>query len=322
MNKLTRRGFFYGAGSMCLSASASASPHVKPLTFDENKTIVLADIHVAYPKLITPRGEQPDYPNAYFSRAANQILAMRPLPRRVVVLGDISLWFGYRKDYEIARPVIDRLKAAGIQVYLVPGNHDHRNPMSQVFPEYAENSPVKGSLTSVVDIGSSDFYLLDTLHEQTIEEGAKNPGGGMLSAEQGKWLADAAKNAKRPFIVAAHHPIEDLLYEDKPLLDYLAKTKFYSGFIHGHLHRWNVKWTVGVKVECPLTRAVSIPSAGLWGDIGFAVLETKNDYAEITNVQSDFFYPTPRQKGETRPKEWDFIVKENNAQTCLFNYRG
>lgn len=321
LDEQTRRGFLCGAGAACLSAAGCASGRLSAGGVDGSKTVIMSDTHIALPKLKTVWGDQPDYQNALFARAVDEVLAMRPLPRRVVVLGDVSLWFGYTGDYENARPQVERLKAAGVDVYLAPGNHDHREPMTRIFPECAERSPVKGRIVSVVDLGTCDLFLLDSLQADPKGEGANNPVGGQIDPEQGEWLADAAAKAVRPFLVAAHHPPADLLYKGKPLLRMLSPQKFYSGFIYGHVHCWNTRWSGRQWGDPDITRTASVPSTGWWGDIGYTVMHTQKDRAVLTNRQYDFFVPGPLEKGRERPASWDALVAENDARTCSFIYQ-
>ena len=163
LNNQTRRGFLCGAGAVCLSSAGNLALASSNAKHDESTTVVMADVHLAKRGLKTIWGEQPDYQNVIFKQTVDKILQMRPLPRRVVVLGDVALWFGYRADYETAFPLFARLKSAGIDVHLVPGNHDHREPMISVFPECAERSPVKGRIASVVNLGTCDLFLVDSL---------------------------------------------------------------------------------------------------------------------------------------------------------------
>ena len=321
LDKQTRRGFLFGAGAVCLSSTGCvAHTALSGAKHDDSLSIIMSDAHIAQPKIKTIWGEQPDYQNVICSRTIDKILEMRPLPRRVVVLGDVALWFGYRADYEVAFTLFKRLKDAGIDVHLAPGNHDHREPMISVFPECAERSPVKGRIASIVNLGTCDLFLLDSLQASDKGEGANNPVSGQLDAEQASWLADAAGKAKRPFIVASHHPVDELTYKEKPLSDFLVSKKFYSGYINGHVHRWSSVWCQKGWGGRTTTRAVSVPSVGWWGDIGFTVMRTKSDCAELTNEQSDFFIFSPLGKGEARPASWDTIIKENNGCKCTFTY--
>lgn len=322
MNGRTRREFLMGAGIACLSAAGCSSMRGLGAKFDNNKTVFLSDTHVAHPGRDTIWGPQPDYQNATFMKTVDTILAMSPLPRRVVVMGDVAVSFGYLEDYQHARPGIDKLKAAGIDVYLATGNHDHRDPMVKVFPECAERSPVKGRLVSVVDLGTADLLLLDSLHADPKGEGSHNPVAGELDPAQAEWLIETAKAAKRPFFVGAHHTIDDLKYKNRGIGAILVDAPFYSGYIHGHNHRWQMNWLYGRWGNRKLVRSVGLPSVGWWGDIGYAVMHASDDRAEITNVQSDFFYPRPLKSGETRQPEWDDIIRERNGETCIMRYKG
>lgn len=313
----TRRDFIFGVGAFGLMSCLGADKTT--LRFDDSLTVLMSDIHVACGGIQTKRGVQTTHQNALFKKTVDKVLSMRPLPRRVVVLGDISLWFGYTKDYETAKVEISRLKAAGIEVYLAAGNHDHREPMGNIFPECISRSPVKGRFVSVVDLGSADLFLLDSLKENIAGEGSRNSNEAELSDDQGSWLMGAAKSAKRPFFVAAHHPVKGLMYKEESLVSILSRMPFFAGYLHGHNHRWNIDWQ-GVKDGGRVFWSACVPSTGCWGDIGYALLRTGSDRAVLTNVQNDFFYPLPLAEGQSRPVEWNDIVASKNGSSCIFRY--
>lgn len=321
MNGRTRREFLTGAGAACLSAAGCSSMRGFGAKFDDNKTVFLSDTHVAHPGVNTIWGAQPDYQNGKFMKTVDAILAMDPLPRRVVVMGDVALWFGFLEDYRNARPGIDKLKAAGIEVHLAPGNHDHRDSMIKIFPECAERSPVKGRIVSVVDLETADLLLLDSLHANPKGEGGNNPAAGELDPEQAEWLIDTAKAAKRPFLVGAHHMMDDLKYKNSGIGGILGEEPFFSGYIHGHKHRWQMDW-FGRWGKRRIVRSLGLPSVGWWGDIGYAVMRTFSDRVEITNVQNDFYFPQPLKAGAERPPEWDDMIRERNGETCIMRYKG
>ncbi|MBO5941208.1 MAG: metallophosphoesterase [Kiritimatiellae bacterium] len=313
----TRRGFIFGAGAFGLMSCFPAEN--SKADFDDSLTVLMSDIHIACGAITTKRGVQTTHQNALFKKTVDRVLLMRPLPRRVVVLGDVSLWFGYSKDYEIAKSEISRLKAKGIEVYLATGNHDHRVPMGNMFPECISRSPVKGRFVSVVDLGTSDLFLLDSLKENPAGEGSRNANEGELCDAQGEWLLSAAKSAKRPFFVASHHPVKGLLCKGAPLVSVLGKMPLFAGYLHGHNHRWNIDWQ-GMKDGGRVFWSACIPSTGCWGDIGYALLRTENDRAVLTNVQEDFFYPLPLAEGRVRPAEWNDIAASKNGARCIFRY--
>ena len=82
-----------------------------------------------------------------------------------MVFGDVALWRGHAADYAESAPRLKRLSDAGIEVTVTTGNHDHRVPMFAAYPEQAKKTPVPGRVTSVVDLGTSDLFLLDSLNE-------------------------------------------------------------------------------------------------------------------------------------------------------------
>ena len=289
--------------------------------FDENLTVCLSDIHVAHEN---PRNRketlQPTYQNAYFERTVNRVLAMRPLPRRVVIFGDIALWYGWDRDYEVSKPGVDRLKAAGIDVTLTTGNHDHRVPMLSCYADVVRKSPVPGRIVSTVDLGDADLILLDSLDENPKGEGFKNGVAGVLDKAQQEWLMETGKAAKRPFLVGAHHPIKELKVGEEPLVAALRTLPGFAGYVHGHDHRWYQLWHHVGYSSRKVQRSVCLPSTGWWGDIGFATLRTFPDRAELTLVEDDFFFPRPLEPGEARPREWDDILAANYGAVCVFRF--
>ena len=307
-------GAVQGLGGCRLAGRADA--------FDENLTVCLSDIHVAHEN---PRNRketlQPTYQNPYFERTVNRVLAMRPLPRRVVIFGDIALWYGWDRDYEVSKPGVDRLKAAGIDVTLTTGNHDHRVPMLSCYADVVQKSPVPGRIVSTVDLGDADLLLLDSLDENPEGEGSKNGVAGVLDKAQQEWLMETGRAAKRPFLVGAHHPIKELKVGEKPLVAALCAFPGFAGYIHGHDHRWYQLWHHVGYSDRKVQRSACLPSTGWWGDIGFATLRTFPDRAELALVEDDFFFPKPLEPGETRPREWDDILAANYGAVCVFRFQ-
>jgi len=289
---------------------------------DPNLSVFLSDIHVAH---LNPRDrketEQFVYQNPYFEKTVDDILKMRPLPARAVVFGDIALWYGWDRDYEMSRPGIERLKAAGIAVTLTMGNHDHRDAFFRAWPEYAKSTPVPGRVVSVVDLGTADLFLLDSLDENPAGEGSKNAVAGVLDVAQQDWLMTAGRAAKRPFLVGSHHPVKELAVGDRPLMDALAGLPQFAGYVHGHEHRWYARWHRQGWSSPRIIRCACLPSTGWWGDIGFATLKTFPDRAVLTLEQRDFFFPKPLKEGMPRPQEWDDVLEEHRGAQCVFRFR-
>ena len=90
---MTRREFFIGAtvaSTLPVVAKAMMSGGV-----DDHLSVFLSDIHVSGENVKgTVWGDQPTYQNPLFEKVVDEILAMRPRPKRVVCFGDVALWFG------------------------------------------------------------------------------------------------------------------------------------------------------------------------------------------------------------------------------------
>ena len=61
-----------------------------------------------------------------------------------------------------------------------------------------------------------------------------------------------------------------------------------------------------------------MPSAALWGDIGFVTLRDKGDYAEFKIYERDCFFPSPEFK---REESWDILRKENDGAIVKVLYK-
>ena len=319
---LTRRSFFGGAIAAAAFGcrSTNSCQTAKGAAKDQNLSVFLSDIHISGRNLKPKRKAQPTYQNPLLENAVDAVLAMDPLPARVVVFGDIALWFGLDTDYETSQPILKRLTDAGIDLYVTTGNHDHRAPLFRFYPRQAEITPVKGRVVSVIDLGYADLFLMDSLRENLDGEGAGNPGDGELDEAQQKWLMSTAAAAKRPFFVGAHHPPNEIKIGTEKITAALEENPMFAGYIHGHNHRWFKQWHHKGYSSGHIVRSACLPSTGWWGDIGYATMRTFADRAELSLVETDFFFPRPLAKGEKRPREWDEILSENRGAVCTFTY--
>lgn len=309
---ITRRGFFFGA------AAAAAGAAFGNDEVDGNLTVFLSDIHISG---VGVKG-QPTYQNPLLDKAIDQILALRPRPRRAVVFGDVALWRGLAADYAESAPRLKRLSDAGIEVTVTTGNHDHRETLFAAYPDQAKRTPVPGRVTSAVDLGTADLLLLDSLDENPKGEGSNNAVAGTLDEGQAKWLKEWAASAKRPFFVGAHHPPEEVPVDGRNLLAKFETNKFFAGYIHGHNHRWYLRWFHNGYRRRHVVRIACLPSTGWWGTIGFSLFRTFADRAELALAPgNDFFFPKPLDPGEQRPPEWDDIVGEERGGKCVFRYQ-
>lgn len=320
---MTRREFFIGAtvaSTLPVVAKAMMSGGV-----DDHLSVFLSDIHVSGENVKgTVWGDQPTYQNPLFEKVVDEILAMRPRPKRVVCFGDVALWFGYAKDYEASLPGFKRLTDAGIKLYITMGNHDRRDIFLKYHPQYAKSSPVPGRIVSIVNLGTCDLILLDSLNQTGKKEGDSNPVAGTIDAAQWDWLKAEAKRRTRPFLCGAHHPPQEMTREidgkKANVLSILRDAPMFRGWIHGHDHTWSKDFLMKDWGSRTLFRKAVLPSTGWWGDIGYAVMRTFADRAELSLVQNDFFFPNPLKADEKRPQQWDEIIVENRGARCTFLY--
>ena len=316
---ISRRNFIAGAGAAFASSALTGCGSLSVadgILVDQNLTVFLSDIH------IEGGLAEAHHQNALFVETVEEVLKLRPRPARAVVFGDVARFFGKREDYAAAKPLLAKLEAA-MPVALATGNHDHRIPMSRAFPQRWAASPVPGRLVTVVDLGTMDLLLLDSLHE-TKPEGEWNAGDGEIGKAQLDWLKRESSARKRPFFVGSHHNPREINDLGNEALVHLTGIENFAGWIHGHDHFW--RRDVGLRGwdDSPLNRRpyriVSLPSTGYWGDIGFVTVRTSGHGAELTNVERDFFFLNPLKPGERRPQEWDRLVEENNGDTVRIDW--
>jgi 3',5'-cyclic AMP phosphodiesterase CpdA len=129
----------------------------------------------------------------YLARAVAHIVALRPAPDVVLVTGDL-VDAGMAEEYAHLKEI---LAALVMPVYLIPGNHDLRDPLRAVFADH-RYLPPGGFLQYAVDDGPVRLIALDTL----------TPGAphGELCDRRLDWLAARLAESDRPTILFMHHP--------------------------------------------------------------------------------------------------------------------
>lgn len=310
MTDMTRRSFVFGAaatfaaGSGCMTARR---------TVDDDLTVFLADLHVRDEKC---------YQHRYCAGIVDEILAMNPRPKRVVVFGDLAYSCGLKNEYETSRRLLGRFLDAGMEITIGMGNHDRRSAFLDVWPEYRARTLVPGKIVTVTDLGFADLLMLDGL--QGTDDRAENDMGpvpGKLDAEQQEWLYGYLPELKRPTILASHFPINDMSGTGKCLADRLRDYPGVVGYVYGHKHRWDPHWVKHGWGMHKILRYLCLPSTGHWGDIGYVTFRTRPHEAVARFVQKDFFFSTPNAPGTPRPRTWDDVLEERGRNTvCTFRY--
>ena len=245
--------------------------------FDDNLVAFLADIHAGADKKCSVARRK-------FKETVDEILAMRPLPRNVLVFGDIAYRCGLGEDYDFSRPLFRKLEDAGIAVTIGMGNHDRRSEYAKRWPEAAAKSLVPGRYVHLVETPHLDFLMLDSLQGQDNRDSAdEGPQGGALSKDEQVFLKKFLALRAKPVIVCAHHPCSDLWCGGERLEAVLRSSPGVAGYIHGHFHRWRTEGE----------REVCLPSASAWGDVGYATCRCRPDCATIDGVLKGFSIPSP-----------------------------
>ena len=314
-----RRGFLW-LGS--LAAAAVAAPlrlfaEAGP-EFDENAIVFLADVHAG-------AGKKCAVARAKFKETVSEILAMRPLPRNVLVFGDVAYTCGLGADYDVSRPLFKKLEDAGIVVTIGMGNHDRRSEYAKHWPEAAAKSLVPGRYVHLLETPHVDFLMLDSL--QGSDDRAnddKGPVKGALSDDQQEFLRKFVAERSKPVVLCAHHKAGELSVCGEGMTAFMLKSPCVAGYIHGHNHRWRRDWTRDMSQNPPhrAKRELCLPSNGMWGDIGYALCRLKPDRIVIEPILKDFWVPRPVPK-EQRPPEWDDLLFEARASgpcTIRLNY--
>ncbi len=169
-------------------------------------------------------------------RAVDHLNASHPRPDIVVISGDL-VDFGRADEYAVLHPELARLH---MPCYLVPGNHDSREPLLDAFRDHCY-LPVSadGPLDWVVDEHPLRLIGLDS----TI------PGshGGQLLDSQLQWLdAQLALRPDVPTLLILHHPpfISGIGHMDRePFINaaglerVVARHPQVERLLCGHLHR-------------------------------------------------------------------------------------
>jgi 3',5'-cyclic-AMP phosphodiesterase len=170
----------------------------------------------------------------YLARAVAALNALVPRPDVVVVTGDL-VDHGEPSEYEHLRRLLAPLQ---MPVFVIPGNHDAREPLREAFRD-GGYLPAEGYLQYSIEDYPLRLVALDTLI----------PGrhDGELCAERLGWL-DAALAAQpaRPTAILMHHPpfATGITYMDNfglgnatGLAEIVGRHSQIERILCGHLHR-------------------------------------------------------------------------------------
>ena len=193
----------------------------------------LTDLHLCAPGRLSAGAVDT---HAMADRAFAAVAAFDPAPQAVLVTGDVAD-SGEAAEYEAFLALVQQ--HLSMPVYVIPGNHDRREPLRRVLRALPGLGGDAGFIQYVVDDLPVRLVMLDT----------QVPGEnhGELCAERLDFL-DRALTAEpdRPTLIAMHHPpfqcgIEfmdrDGLRNPDDLRAVLARHKQVDRIVCGHLHR-------------------------------------------------------------------------------------
>lgn len=191
----------------------------------------LSDPHIAAPgALLYGRVDTADF----LKRAVAEVNRLDPPPDIVVLTGDL-VDKGEPVEYEHLRRLLAPL---AMPVFVIPGNHDAREPLRAAFGADGY-LPADGFLQYSVENYPVRLVALDTL--------IPGEGGGLLCAERLAWLDRALAGApQRPTVLVMHHPpfptgIERMdksgLRGADALAAIVARHPQVERILCGHLHR-------------------------------------------------------------------------------------
>jgi 3',5'-cyclic AMP phosphodiesterase CpdA len=171
---------------------------------------------------------------AFLVRAVEAVNALDPLPDITVLTGDL-VDQGTPVEYAHLRELLKPLR---MPVFLIPGNHDGREPMRHAFAGDGY-LPASGFLNYTVEEYPLRLIALDTL--------VPGSGGGTLCQERLAWLEAALADApERPTLVIMHHPpfptgIDHMdrfgLENLAGFAEIVARNPQIERILCGHLHR-------------------------------------------------------------------------------------
>lgn len=154
--------------------------------------VQISDTHISLPGKkaygIAPTAEN-------LIRCVHHVNELLPKPDLVLVTGDISNT-GVSKELEYAASILNQLK---MPYYVIPGNHDDRSKIWNVFGGKACPSMHEGFINYVIDTEEIRFIAVDSTVPQE--------SGGEICEIRASWLdKQLALDADKPTLIFMHHP--------------------------------------------------------------------------------------------------------------------
>jgi len=188
---------------------------------------------------------------ALLARAVAHVNALQPRPDLVLVTGDL-VDAGAPAEYARLKTLLVPLQ---MPFYLIPGNHDARDPLRAAFADH-RYLPATGFLQYTVEDRAVRLIALDTL--------VPGKGHGELCAQRLDWLEARLAEQDRPTILFMHHPPFDCgiaVMDSERLLDgvdrlaaIVQRHANIERVLCGHIHRSiQVRWAGTIAATAPST---------------------------------------------------------------------
>lgn len=101
---------------------------------DETLVAFLSDCHVG-------NWKSSDCQRVKFADCLARVLALDPLPGKMIIAGDLAYLWGRREDYELSKKLLQPVCDAGIEVTIAMGNHDRRENFLEFWPSFRTIRP-------------------------------------------------------------------------------------------------------------------------------------------------------------------------------------
>ncbi len=186
---------------------------------------------------------------AMLERCIAQIGQLPQRPDAVIATGDL-VDGGTAGEYALLRELLSPLT---MPLYLMPGNHDEREALRQVFADHGYLRKTSPFIQYTIDDFPLRIVALDTV--------IPGQAGGTLCNERLNWLDRALSESSKPTVVALHHPpfVTGIGHMDRIGLDasseleqVIARHPHVERVIAGHLHRpITVRFGSTVASTCP-----------------------------------------------------------------------
>lgn len=152
----------------------------------------ITDLHIRLPGQKAYRVVETD---AFLPPAVAAINRLDPQPDIVVVSGDLTD-FGRPAEYAHLKKMLDGLR---MPYLLLPGNHDERGALMQVFEDHPYLRGADGYMQYAIDDYPVRILVMDTV--------VPHESHGALCERRIAWLAERlAAQPERPTVVVMHHP--------------------------------------------------------------------------------------------------------------------